>query len=242
MRDQNGTADGRAVTMVLVDHFAQSGLVVEKVHGVKSAVPGPVIHGAVQLIGAPLGADVDHGPEGVPHGGVVGIGLELELAHRDRWRDKGDAHVTPSGIVSAVADAVDGKLRFVSAGAVHRDVRGAPRRRAFHNPQIGEIDHAWYETLQFERIAAALRQILQALVVHDLADRTGAGLKQRGVAFDLDGLGQVADLQADLQVERVADPQFEIRLPISAEPPHFRRHPVPAGGGGRARGTRRLLW
>ena len=225
-RDQDRAAHTCPVAVILVDRLLQSGLVIEKIRGIEGAVASPVISLAVNSVAAALRADVDDGTKNVTHRGVIGVRLEFKILHGAGGRNKRHARITLAAIICGVVDAVDVVLRLVVAAAVDGHAGGAVRRREFHDADRRGVGHAGAQPLQFQRIAAALRQLGQATCVDHIADGAIGRVEQWRRTLDIDRVGDVAHLQPDRHIERIGHVEFESGLGISLEAVHLDSEPI----------------
>ncbi len=148
----------------------------------------------MDCIGAGLHADVGHGAGGVAEGGVVGGGIDLELLDEILGRGEG------GGAVGHYGGAVDGGFAAVAAGAVDDDAGGDAIIHGVAGGEAGEV----------EGVAADDGEFLDAALFHDEAP-VGAGVIELGrFAGDLDGFGDVAQGEGEVESDAVADAELDV--------------------------------
>ena len=110
----DGSADGAAVLLTAVVGLGLSGLFADGVVGLQGLGAEEAVEGAVKLIGAGFGDDVESGAFAAAVLGGEAVGADLELLHGF----EGKLHDGTADGVVLVVDTVDGGVGVASAGTV----------------------------------------------------------------------------------------------------------------------------
>ena len=184
MGDDDRTADG-AAELVLVQGVSGCGEVAVRV---EYAIAQKLECGAMELITARLGDDVDHPARALAELRVVVAGLYAELLQRVRERER----VVHVGHLIHVVAAIQKIVRLVGQRSIHTGNNG--NGKCLANALIGSIafggcvDHAGNQRYERGRISAVQRQIDDACLVDDLGQGAAGGGDLGNFGGDLDRL------------------------------------------------------
>ena len=153
---------------------------------------------AVPRIRPRAGRGVEDAARRVPHVGLVGLGLHLQLFHRLHRRRDGRA-------IGQVGDRHAFNQVAVAAprAAAERQLRRAGLILIAHELRIAGLNHARRRDGREERVAAEDRQVLQGLLVERRRLRRAGALDERRFAGDGHLLGDGADLEREIQHGRL---------------------------------------
>ncbi len=164
----------------------------EVIARVEGGIAEKPVSGAVPIIRAAAGDDVELAGGITAEGGVVGVGKDFEFANGVNGRDHADAVEHRA----AVVNAIEGEEIGVFAAAIHieREIAadgagGALRRRS----------DAGDEQAEFDPVAAIEGQAGDLAIIDHGAKRSGSGLDDFGRGGDYHRAGGgAADLQAEI--------------------------------------------
>ncbi len=214
---------------------AESGVVVEQVllrdaaHGVlvevavERRVAMVVVRGAAQRVRSAADADGNHAAAGAPELRVVGVGADADFLHRVGRRHERQAPLRRA-LAARVGRAVEQQLVRSIAAAVDRDrIHAAVVERTRADARPRELRrHALDRVGERVGIAPGERQVLDLVLVDDLAARRGRRLEQRRLRHDPCLLGETADAERQVHAQAVAGAQLEL--------PHDGGEPVQRAG------------
>ena len=166
-----------------------------------------VVRVALDPVGAALERHVDGRAGGVSLLGVEGRGLDLELLHRAGGRDERHA-----AAVGHVRRAVEREL-VAARAAVGGEVGRAAVVERTGELEVAVIGDAGGQPREHERVAVRERHQRDALLVDDLPGRSAARVEKRRFRRDVDHLGQPAHFHLEIDLQPIADPDFDV-LPV----------------------------
>ena len=172
----------------------------------------------MELVGAGLVDDVQHAAETAPVFGRIVRTEDLEFldgVDRRKHRDAGEAiHRRERG-----GHPVDDRIHHRRPRTVHR----IAHRVVVVADRAGD---AWRQEDQGVDVARIQRQLEDAPVVDDLADRARVRLEQRGVGPDFNLIGELTDLQREVDDDRGVDLHGNVRTRRAAETLQTRFHTI----------------
>ena len=220
------SADRGAELVAFPLRLRRSERVREEVVGVETVVAEELVDAAANGVGARLDRRVDDGARAAAELGGVGVRLNLELLQRlDRRLHQLHVLAAERVRVGDVVDAVEQEHVVERAIAVH--VQHALEVDARQPGSTGK--HTGRQQRQLVVVPAVERQFDDLLLIDDRASRRGQRVEQRRRADDLDGLGEPAGLQRDIDARHLCDLQRQARAHRLLEPLALHRHRVVAG-------------
>ncbi len=187
-----------------------AGPVREEVVGVERRVAEELVGAAVEIVGARLVDHVQHAAEAaaILRRVVRAEDLEfLDRVHRREHRDAGEP-----------VDGGERRRHAVDDGVHHRRARAV--HRVAHRVVVvadGACDPRREEDQRVD-VARIQRQLENPAVVDELANRAAAGFEQRRRGADFNGIGQVADLQREVDDGRAVELHHDVRARGAPEP------------------------
>ena len=144
------------------------------------------------------GRRVEDAAGGVPHVGLVGLGLHLELFHGLHRRRNG-------GTIRQIGNrhAFNQVAIAAARAAAERELRRAGLILVAHELRIAGLNDARRRDGREERVAPEDGQVLQGLLVERRGLRRARALDERCVASDRHLLGDRADLEREIQHRRL---------------------------------------
>ena len=205
----DGTADGEPVTIVLVNGRFLAGAILEEVGRIESAVANPPVGFAMQIVAAALSGDIHQRADSVADAGVERSRLDFELEHRVGRRNEAHAHRAALGL--RIGDAVQREFVVISSASIGSKLRVLVdgERSALGEPHVGGIHDSRGQLHQEHGTAAEARQIDDAARIDHLAEGGFRRGQQGCIGLHLDRLGSIADLQTDIHLDGVADAHLD---------------------------------
>ena len=184
-------------------------VVVEVVVGVQPLVAPELEPGAAELVGAGLRDHVDQAAGVVAVLRVEHVRQQAELGNRIEVRDRRRAVAAPLFDTSAVHHEAVGVLALTADGHVAGgEVAGHAARR------VGRVHghHARLQSQQIDIASPVQRLRRHRLAVDDVAELGTGGLDVDAVGRHLDAVGDLADLQRDVEPQRGVRVQDDVDL------------------------------
>ena len=175
-------------------------------------------------VGAALERHVHRGARGVPLLRIERGRLDLELLHRPGRRHERDA-----AAIGHVGRAIEREL-VAPRAAVRGEVRRAAVVEGTRELQVAVVRDPGCEPGEDERIAIRERHQRDLPLANHLAGRSGSRFEQRGVGGNRHGFLETANLEAQPELQPIADADFDALAGGFLETGELRRDLVGAGG------------
>ena len=216
----------RAAELVAVE----VGLVVgvEEVARVERVVAVELVDAAVELVGARLGQDVDLPARVAAELGAVGVRLDPELAnrlHAERRAGGAAGRAVGEVVLQRAVEQVHVRARILTVDAHAEPVRDDRAAVAMRKGQ-----HARLQQREVGVVAAVERQLLDRVGPDEITELGAGGVHERRVAGDRHFDRRVADLERDVQRERLRDRQLQLAADVRLEARELGADVVTPGG------------
>src|SRR5437660_8955703 len=186
--------------------FAKAFNFVDGVVGIQAPVAKEFKGRAVEIVGAGLGDDVDHGTARAAECGGIGVGIDLEFLHRVF------AELVGSAARSRAADGLSEEGVVVVRAINNEGIESAALSGKADVAAAHVEGDAWSEQREIDEVAAVCGEVLNGDIIHGGAHLTTRGFDNGRFIRDGDGLGLPSHREGEVQVQPGADTERDVLL------------------------------